>query len=706
MYGVGDLKAVAADVDGDGKYELVMLRVGWAAKYNYNVLIPRDTITYGEWKSYLHIWRHDQKLQMKYDKQIAEFDVLYNSPSTFRTRYLYDDGSTREKTTSNTFTDQSFQIIAGVLSGTSTNDRPCQDIVVSKASYLGGNNGHTDCWIKVISPVLDNDGKLKEFKTTDITSFKSKESSIGLGTGDFVGDGIILKNPIHTMVEGNRVYTSIIQAPPYHVDYIPLPWEKTGKPKLANFSYVPDTQVNYTRTQANTNKKDLSSSSQSQTNFKADGALGVSAGIPFFQDPATKYAPRHSLYVEGSFNRVAKDIDTKLESAADTVKTTINMGAGRMDSVMAYQTRKHIWRYPIEPMPKWYSVRSKDIKANDHISYTVTMNEQPVLYQGNLQEYNARHEEGNLFSYPTKMDNIPDFTNANTKVLSDRATRLFGATDFNYTLAIDKVVTNGTESVNDVNKSVGLDVTYMFGDCKLGTSGFKLHAGGEYAWGDVNKKSFTKTYSKGDTISIKYSDPSTSNIKIKDGLAGSIDDVTFGTAFQAYINPQGLMKMGFAVDLSSGGTAAPLLWRESVYNVSADPSFVLPYKFTLLNGTWIANSDILRATQARGVLLYSASDTSKLLDATFLEAGKSYQISFPIYNASFVNVPNFKVRLSYLNYKDRKNLIPLTKASDLSTEQTKQTSENTRSSGSGCEIGFLSGMLSLGIALIIAKRKM
>ena len=50
--------------------------------------------------------------------------------------------------------------------------------------------------------------------------------------------------------------------------------------------------------------------------------------------------------------------------------------------------------------------------------------------------------------------------------------------------------------------------------------------------------------------------------------------------------------------------------------------------------------------------------------------------------------------------------IPITKASDSSTEQTKQTSENTRSSGSGCEVGFLSGMLSLGIALIIAKRKM
>ncbi|MBQ6435261.1 MAG: hypothetical protein IJJ09_04620 [Synergistaceae bacterium] len=107
MYGVGDLKAVAADVDGDGKYELAMLRVGWAAEYQYNMIIPRDTITYGQWKSYLHIWRHDQKMQMKYDKQIAEFDVLYNSLNTFRTRYLYDDGSTREKTTSNTFTDQS-----------------------------------------------------------------------------------------------------------------------------------------------------------------------------------------------------------------------------------------------------------------------------------------------------------------------------------------------------------------------------------------------------------------------------------------------------------------------------------------------------------------------------------------------------------------------------------------------------------------------
>ncbi len=88
--GLGDLKAVTADVDGDGKSELVMLGITWRSRFHREVLL-RNTTTMGEWSSQLHIWRHDAPksgtettdtpatLNMKYDKQIADFGTFYKS---------------------------------------------------------------------------------------------------------------------------------------------------------------------------------------------------------------------------------------------------------------------------------------------------------------------------------------------------------------------------------------------------------------------------------------------------------------------------------------------------------------------------------------------------------------------------------------------------------------------------------------------------
>ncbi|MBR0045042.1 MAG: hypothetical protein IJP56_09420, partial [Synergistaceae bacterium] len=80
--------------------------------------------------------------------------------------------------------------------------------------------------------------------------------------------------------------------------------------------------------------------------------------------------------------------------------------------------RHHIWRYPIDPVPEWYRTRSKDISSDGKFAYTITMTEAPKSHKGRIG-YNARHEEGNLFSYPTKVENIPDFVNAKTRVLTE-----------------------------------------------------------------------------------------------------------------------------------------------------------------------------------------------------------------------------------------------------------------------------------------------
>ncbi|MBQ6908498.1 MAG: hypothetical protein IJQ29_00150, partial [Synergistaceae bacterium] len=87
--------------------------------------------------------------------------------------------------TGRTFTEQALQIVSGVFSGTATEQKECQDIIVSCASYLDDVKARIDA----ICPVLDNNGKLKEFKVINIMKPQvTKNLSIGLAAGDFVGD--------------------------------------------------------------------------------------------------------------------------------------------------------------------------------------------------------------------------------------------------------------------------------------------------------------------------------------------------------------------------------------------------------------------------------------------------------------------------------------------------------------------------------------
>ena len=102
-----------------------------------------------------------------------------------------------------------FQIISGVFSGTATTQKPCEDIIVSYTKHALGDRGYD---IKAFCPVLDNTGKFKEFKPVDIVNMKATEEAtvtVGLAAGDFVGDGVLLKNPYHFYYDGRSVFTSI-----------------------------------------------------------------------------------------------------------------------------------------------------------------------------------------------------------------------------------------------------------------------------------------------------------------------------------------------------------------------------------------------------------------------------------------------------------------------------------------------------------------
>lgn len=171
----------------------------------------------------------------------------------------------------------------------------------------------------------------------------------------------------------------------------------------------------------------------------------------------------------------------------------------------------------------------------------------------------------------------------------------------------------------------------MAGKAELGATGVKMGWANRNAANWVDKKAFTKTITKGDAINVKFVDPSnTPTAKLADGLAGPIQNVTYNTDMQFYMNPQGLMTLGFAVDLQPNGmSAAPLLWRSSVYAEKPDPSFVLPKKFSFYNTRWVPNPDMLSATEMRGTLYYDNESKDKVLDNDVLTPGKATPFQSP-----------------------------------------------------------------------------
>ena len=654
---LGDLRITPADIDGDGKSELAVLAITWATRFDREIF-GKNRIQRGEWSAHVDIFSFNSKLKPSFLRKAADLGNNFGNNNFYYDPYYKDINpdifTYRSSLKKNTFTDQAFQIISGAFTGVSNTEtnKTCEDIAVSCASYEEPDKG---AWVRILQPKFNEKGTLSSFNNYLIFEKKKDNNiTIGLAAGDFTKTGILLKNPVHWIVDNQKVFTAIVPSPPYHVDYIPVPWNESKEPSLVNISFVPDTTVNYTRSTTTQDKQDISSAFTSTYEMKTDIAAAWSLGVDLLPTNDAKFNPRFSVQVTGNIHRLGKDLEESTKTTLDTKQMTLSMTSGKSDNLMLHQVRQHIWRYPIEPIPSWYKPRSVDISATGQLSYTVTMSEQPSFVQGNYQGYRARHEEGNLFSYPTKLDNIQEMKDAKSAILSERITRAFSPTGLEYSLKLDKSITSGDSTTRDVTIDGGFGVSVMVGKADLGSTGGRVTTTHQWGGNWVDKKVLTKTYTKGDSINVKFSNPSVPPSTLKQPLAGKIEDVAFNTEMQVYSNPQGILTLGFAVDLMPNGNGiAPILWRESVYNEKPDPSFVLPDKFSFTNGKWAANTDKLRATSMRGILYYDLSDDKKMLDNEILNPGKTYQISIPVYNASFLPAENVKVTLSYLRFKDR-----------------------------------------------------
>ena len=253
--GVLGLRAAAADLDGDGKSEIVTLLLGYFHRKAWDSKIKAYQFRRDDFYAYPHlaVWTFDRgSTKPKHDDSHVKgggesgehrynFGVLYELAQDKNTKLLgdkpflewryiwYNKLYTSENKNEGTSPDsirymyapRMFSIKAGPFTGTLGNFRTVDDIAVSWRDRDGN-----DC-VTIFKSTLDGnkqfagfeDGKLA-MKDKATSTASGKETFRGIVAVDLAGEGVELDTPTHLRKKTNRSYVAVLNAVPYHVDTV------------------------------------------------------------------------------------------------------------------------------------------------------------------------------------------------------------------------------------------------------------------------------------------------------------------------------------------------------------------------------------------------------------------------------------------------------------------------------------------------------
>lgn len=478
-------------------------------------------------------------------------------------------------------------------------------------------------------------------------------------TANFAKESLLLGEPTHMVVRSRKSYASVMQAPPYHVDYITAPWSDSGSPALTNFSYA-GSSVTYEKNDTESQTKDIAFNVRQFAERGVEASVSATAKVKKLA--GFSFGGKASLgWMRGTSQSLSTANKSKISAAA-----TISSATDTSDSLMFYKADFHIWRYPVTaPAPAGFFDETKPLNDpfNGTISvtedgtqyFTCTMSDEPTRVQGDagqssqFDDYNPIHEEGNLFSYPTTIEDTPGYADKQAE-LSLAFEKTLGG-DYLEELIFSQQVTDieslKTTAKNQQNGSLSLNIGWP--EVLKPSISANVMSGQEIG----DSSSFTKSYQSSEKFKASLVSPK---------LGFNADYVSYLMNMRAYADAAGVMNMAFAVNLADNKNA--WLWRTtgngSVYSLKPDPSLVLPTRYNRYKDSedlvrWVANIDKRSATQIRGIRFY---DNDNLADTTSsLRRGGNYTISIPIYNASFVDAVNVTVEMGYADESGAKHLI-------------------------------------------------
>ena len=645
------LRAAKVDFDGDGKDEIAVLLI--ACRHIISGFLQISTVE--SVFPYLSRWYCDQgPIKPKYDCSTlkgggisygllgtASNKVLFgSSEGTHCYNYMKGKGKTLYKNAP--YVQRTYSIVAAPFTGTIGKMKTVDDIAVSWAGnsdhelnqdYENGAYQH----VYIFKSNLNNNKDFSSFgDAQEVFSSRNLITKVALAAGDFFGEGVELEAPVHLKIEGDRNYAAIIQTPPYHVDYISVPWESDQTPKLTNFTYSPALKSTYTH------KKEGSTAQDIKFDMKSSVETIEEVGLDSTKTGILKKVAGFIIDKAGGDSKILDGLVDKVDLTKSEVDKTSNktvmadqMETSTADRVLYYTTGIRMWRYPIKnPAPSWLFSKLQEgtnsTSGDKFLTFTIA-DEAVFNSSAGLQDnnYQPLHEEGNLFSYPTSIAQIEGYTNKQ-KTLTGQSSITYSPGSHTQTINVTSEASKSTTEGKTVKK---------FGTISNIVSTVKVLSGKSTtnsATGERgNTSTFTKSYSTTYTLTAAFPNPQ-----------GDYANVTFTTDLQAYADEAGILTLGFAVkDFNS--TAR--LWRDSIYRQKSDPSLYLPNRYLVQGDKVTARTDEYIATRIRGIRFY-VPDTGSYTGPVLYANGK-YRIDVPIYNASFV-APSVPVEVA-LSYRDK-----------------------------------------------------
>ncbi len=650
----GSPRATRADVDGDGRDEIVVF-----------LTLEQN----GSYYPILELWYFDQGSITPTRHNLAKggrgsFDLLNRD---FGGDYL----------NRSYFFNEAFSITAGPLTGRAGKVKLADDIAISYSD--GGESA-----VYVVPTLLDSNKNFAGFGATKTvysyhTEYQARRGSVV--TSDFANEVLMLGKPVHTMDTHDESFIVVLQALPHHVDNVDTDGNLTAGPINYTFSGFAgdegngEMSVTYTNTQTNSTANSVSYNMTSTTDTIAllgDAGPYVHGYLKFRTmgaNFAAKADPKLTPLAEGMnslMDFVTDSISkTNTNGSASAAKETIQNGmtAYEDDTVMMSYAPQHFWRYPIlnDPLPKWF-VEGQRADANNgsvnaesqkrYLSFSMYDTIKPKNGTSKtVASYQPRHDETNFFSYPATIDGIESYNpkgelGSPLEVAWSKGALITSTTKFENA----ETATQGLEDEvkrSPLTKLISTIATALGFDDPDPLPPYTSHS-----------ETFTKEFSQSEQIDIRVQGRST--------LPG--ENAGHTLLAMPFITREGTMQVGTAVQLDLDSP----LWREKIpdepvvsrYRTYPDPSLVLPQKFKRNGATFAAQDDNIKAMQISGVRYYvpalALNTTSQLI------AGMTYKISVPIYNASFLDA-SFDVKLSYASQKEFSLRNPSATAKEIGT---------------------------------------
>jgi hypothetical protein len=490
---------------------------------------------------------------------------------------------------------------------------------------------------------------------------------VAFAAADLFNESTILGEPTQFTLQSEVKPSAVIQAPPKHWDVI------SGDMIMDAFSLLTAAsssthgyEVDFTSSTGSTSISSTTDSSSFSVGEQVSAT--VTFGNFLVKDTFT-----------AGFNAAQKKMEENTHNEKKSTTVTFTAAAHDDDQLYYTETDYTLWRYPI----LWpLEVRTGDDGGQRFVQFVVPtqVNSLAIASPGrNVSWYEPLFDTYNLFTYPRDVKQILGYPSSANKPGGSSWASLNGKPLFdfgNIFIGNGDQVTATVTQASDVSDTDKTDVSSTISVTESDTLKFSLAGqggsgtvGSKQDWAWSSAKIGTTDVSNVSTIALFW--PGGSGYKSPGNY--TLADQQFRVSGGVYTQDDGTLRTAFAVTELQNRNGSNLWGGTSPYWTAPDPGLLLPWRYTWQGGARVANT-AENAKQIRGVG-YTDYNSNALPTDT------EETITFRVFNYSFINAPAFTYDVYYQKVNSGADQPDITKAekilSDINVPAIPGRSDNT-----------------------------